>query len=56
MAREIIDENHPLNNTPFYVTYPIFAPFARLMGRDGQREASNNLNEPLLEDLPTNAQ
>jgi len=51
MAREIIKENHPLNETPLHVAFPVFTPFASCL-KPAEGEGSK---EPLIkkEEKPT---
>jgi hypothetical protein len=49
MAREIIKENHPLNDTPAWVVFPILTPL-KYLSKDRKRteELGNDNEEPLL--------
>jgi len=46
MAHEIIKENHPLNETPVWVTYPILTPL-KYLSKD-KKEQTKDQTEPLL--------
>lgn len=45
MAREIIKENHPLNDTPFSKVFPIFKPCA------SNKKSKKEEKESLLDDV-----
>ena len=46
MARQIIKENHPLNETPVHVAFPILTPFAKC--RDKKTDVQAEEKQPLL--------
>lgn len=46
MAKSIIKETHPLNETPFYVAFPLFRPCASLFP---SYKRTHGFEEPLLE-------
>lgn len=46
MAKLIIKENHPLNETPVHVAFPVLKPFANCFSKN--TTVSNDEKEPLL--------
>lgn len=46
MARQIIKESHPLNETPVPVAFPILKPFAKCSSK--KSDVVPDVREPLL--------
>ena len=45
MAKEIIKENHPLNDTDLHVVFPIFSPFKSCLEKKQQDEVAQSKEE-----------
>lgn len=52
MAKEIIKENHPLNDVPAHAVFPILKPISMCLPG---RKVDERLKEPLLDEDQTSA-